>query len=126
MAKIDSTPISLPAAGDLSAKKFFFGKHTANGIDACSVLGERADGVIGAHQKQSGIVAGDAVDFYVDRRVLVQSSAAFAKNAELTPAADGKAVAAVATNIVRAKALEAATAADQWVEALIVDAYIKP
>lgn len=125
MAKIDSTPISLPAAGDLSAKKFFFGKHTANGIDACSVLGERADGVIGAHQVAAP-VAGDAVDFYVDRRVLVQSSAAFAKNAELTPAATGKAVAAVATNVVRAKALEAATAADQWVEALIVDAYIKP
>lgn len=126
MAKIDSVPVSLPAAGDLTAKKFFFGKHTATGIDACSVLGERADGVIGAHQKQAGIVAGDGVDFYVDKRVIVQSSAAFAKNAELTPAATGKAVGAALGNIVRAKALEAATAADQWIEALIVDAYAKP
>lgn len=125
MSKIDSVPLSLPAAADLSAKKFFFGKHTATGIDACSVLGERADGVIGAHQKNTP-VAGDAVDFYVDRQVLVQSSAAFAKNAELTPAATGKAVTAALGNIVRAKALEAATAADQWVRALIIDAYAKP
>ena len=125
MSKIDSTPLSLPAAGDLTLKKFFFGKWTANGIDACSVLGERADGVIGAHQKAVP-VAGDFVDFYMDRVVLVQSSAAFGKNVELTPAATGKAVTAVAGNIVRAKSIDAATAADQWVRALLIPAYAKP
>lgn len=125
MSKIDSTPVSIASNADLSAKKFFFGKLVAGKVDVCSVLGERADGVIGAYQKLTP-AAGDPVDFYMDRVVLVQSSVAFAVNAELTPAATGKAVTAVATNIVKAKALEAATAADQWVRALIVPAYIKP
>ncbi|MBA3421656.1 MAG: DUF2190 family protein [Thermoleophilaceae bacterium] len=125
MSKIDSTPVSLLSAADLSAKKFFFGKLTATGVDACSVLGERADGVIGAYQKALP-AAGDAVDFYLDRIVLVQSSAAIVKGAALTPAATGKAVTAAIGNIVRAKALDAATAADQWIRALIVSTYAQP
>ena len=125
MSKIESTPVSLPTAADLSAKKFFFGKLVNGLVAVCSVLGERADGVIGAYQKLVP-AAGDPVDFYQDRIVLVQSSAAIAKGAELTPAATGKAITAVSTNIVKAKALQAATAADQWIRALIVAAYIKP
>ncbi len=125
MSKIDSTPVSLLSAADLSAKKFFFGKLTATGLDVCSVLGERADGVIGAYQKALP-AAGDAVDFYLDRIVLVQSSAAIVKGAELTPAATGKAVTAATTNIVRARAMEAASAADQWIRALLIPSYTKP
>lgn len=124
-AKIDSTPVSMPCGADLSTKQFFFGKIVLGVVEVCSALGERADGVIGAYYKKTP-VAGDELDFYMDRKVLVQASAAIAKGAELTPAATGKAVTAVATNIVKAKALEAASAADQWIQALIVPAYIKP
>lgn len=124
MSKIDSTPVSIKSAADLSTKQYFFGKVGANGVDVCSVLGERADGVIGAYYKKVP-AAGDPIDFYMDRVVLVQSSAAIAAGAELTPAATGKAVTAVATNVVRAKAIDAATAADQWIRALIVPTYVK-
>lgn len=125
MSKIDSTPVSMKSGADLSAKQYFFGKYAAGGIVACSVLGERADGVIGAPQKKTPAV-GDYYDFYQDRIVLVQSSAAIVDGAELTPAATGKAVTALSTHTVRAKALEAATAADQWIRALLIPAYIKP
>lgn len=126
MSKIESNPISMKTAADLSTRLFCFGKVGAGGVALCTVAGERADGVIGAYQKKTP-ASGDYIDFYNDRIVLVQSSAAIADGAELTPAVTtGKAVTAVSTNIVRAKALEAATAADQYIRALIVDAYVKP
>lgn len=122
MAKIDSTPIGLFAAGDLSLKQWAFGKIVAGGVAACAVLGERSDGVIGNPAK----AAGEPVELYRERVAKVKVGAvAVAKGAELTPDANGLAITAVATNIVRAKANEAA-AAGAIVEITFVDAYIKP
>ena len=115
MAKIDADPVSLPAAADLTTKYACFGKTSATGVNVCSVLGERSIGTIGSHYKKTP-VAGDAVDVYAEKkRVKVRAGAAFAIDAELTPDATGRGITAVATNIVRARALQAATAADQLV-----------
>lgn len=126
MAKIDSDPVSLPAAADLTSKYGCFAKLTATGVNVCTVLGERSVGVIGNHYKKTPVV-GDAIDLFTQKRIVkVRSGAAFAQYAELTPDATARGITAVATNVVRTIALVAATAADQLVDALIVDAYIKP
>lgn len=124
MAKIDSTPVSVTAAADLSAKTWYFGKLTSGGLNVCSTLGEHSDGIIGGGTKAT-MAAGDACDLYVDKIVKVVASAAIAKGDELTPAATGKAVTAATGNVVRAKALEAADAADAIISVLIVSAYTK-
>ncbi|MDQ1446813.1 MAG: hypothetical protein QOI20_3277 [Acidimicrobiaceae bacterium] len=128
MGKIDTAvpPVNADASGDLTAKIWRFGKYTATGVAACSVLGERADGIIGGHFVKAP-TAGDAVDFYTDLRPCkVQVGAAVAKGAELTPNANGDAITAVATNIVAAKAMEAAGAAGAIITVLPVARYAKP
>lgn len=116
-AKIESTPVSLPAAADLSAKLFRFGKFTATGVNVCSVAGERADGIIGAHYKKTP-AAGDAVDFYLDRIMLVEASGAIAVDDQLTTDANGKAKVAGAGDVVNAIALDAATADTQFIRCI--------
>ena len=123
-ATLDSTPVSLPAAGDLTAKLFRFGKNTATGINYCSVAGEAAAGVIGAHYKQSGIVQGDGVDFYIERVMLVESGGVVAANDDVTTDNVGRAVTAGAGDVVNGKALDAATAAGQYIR--IVRPLAKP
>src|SRR5438128_2809532 len=92
-AKIDSEPVSLPAAADLTTKLFRFGKIVAGQVAVCSVAGERADGIIGAHYKKTP-VAGDAVDLYIERMPMVEGSGVIAAGIELTTDANGKAKAA--------------------------------
>src|SRR5436190_9739742 len=113
-AKIDSSPVSLPAAADLSAKLFRFGKITATGVDVCSVAGEKSDGIIGAHYKNTPAL-GDAVDFYIERLPIVEAGAAFVAGAELTTDANGKAKAAGAGDFVNAVAIDASTGDKQYV-----------
>lgn len=110
------------AGADLSAKEYAFGKYAAGGYVACSVLGERADVIIA----NTPAAAGEVVELNVGMKCKIKVGAApVVDGAELTPAATGLAITAVATNIVRAKALEAG-AAGAIIEALWVDAYIKP
>jgi hypothetical protein len=115
-ATIDAStlPISLPAAADLTSKLFRFGKHTSTGIAVCSVAGERADGIIGSHYKTTPVV-GDAVDLFIDRMPLIESGASYSAGANLTTDASGRAVAAGAGDVVNAVAIDAATAASQYV-----------
>lgn len=126
MAKLDSIPVTLTASADLSTSVWFFGKMTSTGVAVCSTLGERAHGVIGEGYTPAN-AAGMAVDFYAKPGTIVKlrASAAIAEGAELTPAATGKAVTAVSTNIVAALALEAADAADAIFSALLIPAYAK-
>lgn len=122
MSTRNSTPVTVgTAAADLSAKEFAFGKFNGGNPVACSVLGERADYIIA-----NAPVAGQPVEGFVGEIALVKVGAApVALHAELTPDANGLAITAVATNIVRAKALEAG-AAGQTIRALWVSAYAKP
>lgn len=123
MATRDCEAYSMIANSDLSLKEGCFGKTVAGKIDVCSVLGERADAVIA-----SAGVAGAAIDCYPRQGKIVPvkiGAVAVAVNDELTPDANGLAKTAVATNIVRCKALQAGnpgeTIRTEW-----VDAYAKP
>lgn len=113
MATIDSNPVSLIAAADLSTKIWRFGKHTSTGINVCSVAGERADGIIGGHYKKTP-AAGDALDLYVDRIMKVESGGVYAAGVDLTTDALGRAVAAAAGDVVNAVSIDASTAAGQF------------
>jgi hypothetical protein len=103
MATIDSTPVSLDAAADLSAKLYRFGKMTSTGINVCSVLGERADGVIGS--KPTAV--GQAVALYQDRIFQVECGGSIDKGGKITTDANGKAVAHTSGYHVNGVALEA-------------------
>jgi len=123
MATRDSEAFTLVANSDLSAKDGYFGKQVSGKADLCTVLGERADFIIGSTN-----VAGGAVDCYPRAGKIVEvkvGAVAVALDAELTTDANGLAKTAVSTNIVRCKALQAGNAGviirAQW-----VDAYIKP
>ena len=55
MAAIDYSPVGLIAGADLSAKQYRFGKMSSSNVVACSVAGERADGVIVNATAASGL-----------------------------------------------------------------------
>lgn len=125
MATRNAVPVDLaPAAANLSA--------AANegcliklvgGVALCSVLGERADGVLSNTPALGAMAAvfnevGDIVRIRV-------GAVAVAIYVELTPDALAGAKTAVSTNIVFAKALEAGNPGE-LIRAAIVAAYIKP
>lgn len=124
MATRTAEAYSLPANGDLTGKDAHFGKLAAGQVAVCSVLGERSDFIIGSEPS----AAGQATDVYPHEGKIVEikvGAVAVAANDELTPDANGLAKTAVATNIVRAKALTAGNAG-AVIRALWVDAYAKP
>lgn len=117
----NNLPIDLKAGADLRTKEYCFGKYAAGGGIACSVLGERADFVIGNAPN-----TGEALSAQIGGKIRIKiGSAPVADGAELTPQATGLAITAVATNIVFCKALEAG-AVGATIDALVVPAYIKP
>lgn len=116
---------SLVAAADLTGKEYRFGKLSGGKVAVCSVLGERADVVIGGNPPAAADLAVET-STQVGEAVLIKVGAApVLINAELTTDADALAITAVSTNIVFAKALEAG-AAGQIIRALTVSAYAKP
>lgn len=123
MSTRDSDAYSMVAGSDLTLKEGCLGKQSAGTVIPCSVLGERADVVIG-----SAGIAGATVDVYPrqGKKVIATIGAvAIAAGAELTTDANGLLITAVSTNVVRAKALFAGNAGEKtqihW-----VDAYVKP
>lgn len=117
----NNDPIDHIAAADLRTKEGCFGKVVAGGINVCTVLGERADCVIGNTPN-----IGEAVSMQVEKKVRVKIGAvAVVDGAELTTDALALAKTAVATNIVMLKALEAGNPG-VTIDALWVPAYIKP
>lgn len=98
-----------------------FLKATAGGHTTSNALGERTDGIA-----FSDAVVGQAVGIQIGGKVLVKVGVApIAADVEVTTNALGLAITAVATNIVRAKSVEAG-AAGSYMECLWVDAYAKP
>lgn len=123
MATRDSDPYTLLAGADLTGKDGSFGKQSAGKVILCSVLGERADCIIGSEG-----VAGAAIDCYprAGKKVIVKIGAvAVAIDAEITTDALGLAKTAVSTNIVRCRALSAGNPGES-IEMHWVDAYAKP
>lgn len=119
----DCESFTLVAGADLSAKEGCFGKQSAGKAAVCSVLGERADFVIG-----NAPAAGEATDCLPRAGKIVPvrvGAVAVAQDDEITTDGNGLAITAVATNIVRGKAL-AAGGAGETIQMLWVDAYIKP
>lgn len=108
----ESKPINAQAGADLSAKLYRFGKRATDGeIVVCSVLGERADGIIGSAPK----AAGDGMDLFIDRLMPIEAGGAFDGGAKLTTDANGRAVAASDGHHVMAIAAEPATTSGQRV-----------
>lgn len=122
MATRNNVPVNVGvAAADLRLKEYAFGKFAAGVPAACAVLGERSDFIIANEPN-----VGDEVEGQLEKIVKVKVGAvAVAIHAELTPDANGLAITAVATNIVRCKALEAG-GAGAIIRALWVSAFAKP
>lgn len=106
MATIDSDPIQATAGADLSARKFRFGKISAGLIVACSVAGERADGVIGSGFPTAS-ASGAGVDFYIERVAKIEAGGTFSAGDPLTTDTVGRAVVATAGSNINGYALEA-------------------
>lgn len=104
MATYDSSPVSLIAGSDLSAKLYYFGKINSSGyVAVCSVAGERADLVIGSKPTASG----DGMDGWIERIVPVICGGTVAAGDSLTTDANGKAVTATSGQYTNGIALEA-------------------
>jgi len=116
MALRDTRPIRRLAAGDLTGKLWRFGKETSTGISACSVAGERADGIIAGGFPTLPTAAGDDLDLDVERLMKAEAGAAFSAGDPLTTDSVGRAVTAGANDNINAIACEAATAAGQIVQ----------
>ena len=105
---IDSRPITIPAAADLTASFRRFGKMSATGLTVCTVAGERADAVIGAHFTKVPVL-GDAVDSYVERVFEVTAGGVVARGDAITTDSVGRAVIAGAGQAINGVALTAGT-----------------
>lgn len=105
MATIDSSPVSLIAGADLSAKLYRFGKMSSSDVVACSVAGERADGVIGS----APTAAGQAVALYCERVMSVEYGGSVTKGDSLTTDSVGRAVTATTGQYVNGVALVTGT-----------------
>lgn len=105
MATIDSPPVSLIAGADLSAKLYRFGKMSSSDVVACSVAGERADGVIGSIPN----AAGKAVALYCDRIIAVEYGGSVTKGDALATDSVGRAVTATTGQYVNGVALVSGT-----------------
>lgn len=105
MAAIDYSPVGLIAGADLSAKLYRFGKMSSSNVVACSVAGERADGVIVSAPAASG----RAVDLAVDRVIPVEYGDTVTKGDSLTTDSVGRAVTATTGQYVNGIALVTGT-----------------
>jgi len=105
---IDSRPITIPAAGNLTANFRRFGKMSATGLTVCTVAGERADAVIGAHYTKVPVV-GDAVDAYVERVFELIAGGTVTRGDAITTDSVGRGVTAVAGNATNGLALTSGT-----------------
>lgn len=102
---IDSSPVSLIAGADLSAKLYRFGKMSSSDVVACSVAGERADGVIGSKPTASG----QAVALYCERVMAVEYGGTVTKGDSLATDSVGRAVTATTGQYVNGVALVSGT-----------------
>ena len=108
--------ITLEAAADLSAKQFHFVKvSAANKVDVCTAITDAPIGVL-----QNKPTSGQAANIRVLGISKLSANAAIAAGAILGSSTDSQAQTAVATNVVCARALEAAGAANVIISALVL------
>lgn len=113
----DQQTISLKAAADLSTKQHYFVELTAaKTVNVCNAVTDLALGVL--CNKPSALNQAAQVAYAGTTKVV--AAAAIAMNAKVAPAADGRAQTAVATQFPRAVALEAAGAAGDIIEVLLL------
>lgn len=132
---LDSKPLNLKSAADLSTYLFRFGKLTSTGINLCTVAGEKSDGVIGAYYTHVP-AAGDAIDFYTSRMPLIEAGGIVAAGVDITTDTTGRAVTAGAGDVVNGRSVDASTAAGQYIRMMppfakpnaqtVVDAALSP
>jgi hypothetical protein len=114
-------PVALPASGDLSAAQFKFTDVDSNGrLVIPTIQGQRALGVLQDKPNALGIQGEMGV---VSQITKLRAGAAFNAGAELMSDSSGRAITATGSGLVIAIALEAATAADVYVAALLVGPY---
>lgn len=111
MSTTDNQAIRRIAAGDLSARLWRFGKETSTGVAACTVAGERSDGIIGCGFPRMPTVAGQPVDLHIDRLMKIESGAAVTAGDLLTTDTVGRGVTATAGDNINAIALQTASGA---------------
>mgnify|MGYP003628242359 CR=1 FL=1 len=110
--------ITLEAHADLSAKQFHFVKiHSANKVSLCTAITDAPIGVL-----QNKPEAGQAAAVRVWGVSKLSADAAITAGAILGTSTDSQAQTAVATNVVCARALEAAGAASVIIAALVMPA----
>lgn len=108
--------ITLEAAADLSAKQFHFVKvSAANKVDVCTAITDAPIGVL-----QNKPTSGQAANIRVLGISKLSANAAISAGAILGSSTDSQAQTAVATNVVCARALEAAGAANVIISALVL------
>ena len=114
-------PVAIPASGDLSAAQFKFTDIDSNGrMVIPTIQGQRALGVLQDKPNALGIQGEMGI---VSQITKLRAGAAFNAGAELMSDSAGRAITATGSGLVIAIALEAATAADVYVAALLVGPY---
>lgn len=126
-------PLSLLAGGDISPARFVY-VSAAFTVSQCTAITQTPIGVATEATKDPpGLTgasalaaeAGDQISVWpIGQMCKVSAGAAFSAGALLSTAADGQAITATGTGtVVAAIAFEAATAADQLVDILILSPY---
>ena len=100
-AKPDTLGISMIAGADLSARLYRFGKYGAAGVVACSVAGEAAHLIIASKPDTAGL----AVDGWTERKPIIECGGTVSAGDNLTTDSVGRAVTAVAGQVVNAIAM---------------------
>lgn len=125
MARVNNVmTIPKPVAADYSSTgQFrFVGQNASGQAITVSVAGAKAIGIL--MNAPSG--AGRAGEIAIGGQAKVIASAAIAVDADVASTDDGRAVTAVAGNVVLARALEPATAAGQVISVLLISQHTVP
>lgn len=109
-------PVSMIANADLSASQYCFVTLNSSAKVALTGAGLSADGIL--QDKPAAADRAASVEPAVGRISKMKSGAAFSKGDSLSPDSTGRGVTATSGDVVGAKAMEAATDANQIVSVL--------
>jgi hypothetical protein len=114
----EHTVLVTTQAADAAISPFRFVKKTATGVATSTAATDKILGVMNANQ---AVAAGQATPVSVLGTAIVEASAAVAVGDQVTAASDGRAKTTTTTgDTVRGIALEAATAAGDRIEVMLV------
>jgi len=113
----NTTCITKKANADLSTKQYFFMKMpSAQTVDVCAAITDKAVGVL----QNKPAAAGRDASIAVDGTTKVVASGVIAAGAYVAPTATGKAQVAASTQFPRGQAMEAAAADGDIIEILLI------